>query len=60
MSGKGSKARPFSVDKNTFDSNWENIFRKKEKVNGQEQSQQSNADQDRKTTSGTTESNSTN
>ena len=59
MAGKGSKARPFSVDKNTFDSNWENIFRKKEKVNGQEQSQQSNADQDRKTTSRTTESNST-
>jgi hypothetical protein len=59
MEGKGSKARPFSVDKNTFDSNWENIFRKKEKVNGQEQSQQSNADQDRKTTSRTTESNST-
>ena len=59
MAGKGSKARPFSVDKNTFDSNWENIFRKKEKVNGQEQSQQSNAVQDRKTTSRTTESNST-
>ncbi len=26
--GKGSKARPFSVDQNTFNSNWDNIFRK--------------------------------
>jgi hypothetical protein len=60
MAGKGSKARPFSVDKNTFDNNWESIFGKKEKVNGQEQSQQSNVDQDGETTSRTTESNSTN
>ena len=60
MAGKGSKARPFSVDKNTFDNNWESIFGKKEKVNGQEQSQQSNDDQDGETTSRTTESNSTN
>ena len=26
--GKGSKARPFSVDKQTFDNNWDQIFRK--------------------------------
>ncbi len=26
---KGSKPRPFSVDQNTFDSNWDNIFKKK-------------------------------
>jgi hypothetical protein len=24
--GKGSRARPFSVDKNTFDKNWDAIF----------------------------------
>lgn len=28
MAGKGSKPRPFSVDTNTFDSNWDNIFKK--------------------------------
>jgi len=30
MSGKGSKARPFSVDRQTFESNWDQIFKKKE------------------------------
>lgn len=29
--GKGSRPRPFSVDQKTFDSNWENIFRKDKK-----------------------------
>jgi len=29
MSGKGSKPRPFSVDRKTFESNWERIFKKK-------------------------------
>jgi hypothetical protein len=29
MSGKGSKPRPFSVDRKTFESNWEKIFGKK-------------------------------
>jgi hypothetical protein len=29
--GKGSKARPFSVDRETFSNNWDNIF-KKDKV----------------------------
>lgn len=28
MAGKGSKPRPFSVDTQTFDSNWDNIFKK--------------------------------
>lgn len=28
MSGKGSKARPFSVDQKTFDTNWDAIFKK--------------------------------
>ena len=27
--GKGSSPRPFSVDKKTFDNNWEKIFGKK-------------------------------
>ncbi len=26
--GKGSRPRPFSVDQKTFDSNWDNIFKK--------------------------------
>ena len=28
MSGKGSKARPYSVDHKTFANNWDAIFRK--------------------------------
>ena len=31
MSGKGSRPRPFSVDRKTFESNWEKIFGKKDK-----------------------------
>lgn len=27
MSGKGSKPRPYSVDKKTFDDNWDRIFK---------------------------------
>ena len=27
--GKGSAPRPFSVDRNTFEDNWEKIFTKK-------------------------------
>jgi hypothetical protein len=26
--GKGSRPRPYSVDQKTFDSNWDNIFKK--------------------------------
>lgn len=26
MAGKGSKPRPFSVDQQTFDDNWDKIF----------------------------------
>jgi hypothetical protein len=33
VSGKGSKSRPFSVDRQTFESNWDNIFKKKETTN---------------------------
>lgn len=29
MSGKGSRPRPFSVDRKTFDKNWDQIFKKK-------------------------------
>jgi parvulin-like peptidyl-prolyl isomerase len=28
--GKGSRPRPFSVDQTTFDTNWDNIFKKEE------------------------------
>lgn len=31
MSGKGSNPRPYSVDRKTYDKNWEAIFGKKEK-----------------------------
>lgn len=29
MSGKGSRPRPFSVDRKTFENNWDKIFKKK-------------------------------
>lgn len=29
MSGKGSRPRPFSVDRKTFEDNWDRIFGKK-------------------------------
>lgn len=29
MSGKGSRPRPYSVDRKTFENNWEHIFGKK-------------------------------
>lgn len=29
MSGKGSRPRPFSVDRRTFEDNWDKIFAKK-------------------------------
>jgi hypothetical protein len=29
MSGKGSRPRPYSVDRKTFESNWDKIFGKK-------------------------------
>jgi hypothetical protein len=29
MSGKGSQARPFSVDRDTFSDNWDRIFSKR-------------------------------
>jgi len=28
MSGKGSKPRPFNIDRNQFEENWNRIFRK--------------------------------
>ncbi len=31
MSGKGSKPRPYSVPKKTFDNNWDKMFGKKKK-----------------------------
>lgn len=36
MSGKGSKPRPFSVDRKTFESNWDKIFGKKNDKNNTE------------------------
>jgi len=30
--GKGSSPRPFSIDRKTFDDNWDRIFGKKEKL----------------------------
>ena len=37
MSGKGSKPRPFSVDQNTFENNWNNIFNSKKKTDQEKQ-----------------------
>lgn len=36
MSGKGSKPRPFSVDRKTFESNWDKIFGKNSNKKGTE------------------------
>lgn len=30
--GKGSAPRPFSVDKETYDKNWDTIFKRHEKI----------------------------
>lgn len=34
MNGKGDKQRPLSVDKKTFDNNWDRIFNKNLEVPG--------------------------
>jgi len=36
MAGKGSNPRPFSVDRKTFDNNWDRIFNKKPAKNVKE------------------------
>lgn len=36
MTGKGSNPRPFSVDRKTFDNNWDRIFNKKPEPNATE------------------------
>lgn len=33
MSGKGSRPRPYSVDRKTFEENWDKIFGKKKNKN---------------------------
>jgi len=38
MSGKGSRPRPFSVDRKTFESNWDKIFSKTAKKKTTEKS----------------------
>jgi hypothetical protein len=37
--GKGSSARPYSVDKETFNNNWDSIFGKNKKTEGEKQSE---------------------
>jgi len=32
--GKGSTARPFSVDKKTYEENWDRIFKRHEELKG--------------------------
>lgn len=32
MSGKGSKPRPISVDRKTYESNWDMIFKKEKEI----------------------------
>ena len=41
MSGKGSRPRPYSVDRKTFESNWDRIFKKKDKVKKKKQTKDS-------------------
>jgi hypothetical protein len=38
MSGKGSRPRPFSVDRKVFENNWDKIFKKSKKTNKKKQS----------------------
>jgi len=44
MSGKGSRPRPFSVDRKTFESNWEKIFGKNKKKNTEKTSKKQKLD----------------
>jgi hypothetical protein len=37
--GKGSSPRPYSVDQKTFSNNWDTIFGKKKKTEGEKQSE---------------------
>ena len=37
--GKGSSPRPFSVDQNTFANNWDAIFKKNKKSEGEKQAE---------------------
>jgi hypothetical protein len=39
MSGKGSSPRPYSVDRKTFENNWDNIFRKDKRVEEDQQNE---------------------
>ena len=40
MSGKGSRPRPFSVDRKTFESNWDKIFKKSKKTSKKKKTNQ--------------------
>jgi len=40
MSGKGSCPRPYSVDRKTFESNWDKIFAKKKKYSNKKLTKQ--------------------
>lgn len=47
--GKGSKPRPFSVDRKTFEDNWDRIFSSKSKaVQKEEQQDASTVEQDKR------------
>jgi hypothetical protein len=37
--GKGDSPRPYSVDQNTFSNNWDAIFGKKKKTEGEKQAE---------------------
>jgi len=55
--GKGSKARPFSVDRETFSNNWDNIFKKEKVEDGKSDDNQDRQDKTRTTESSSTEGN---
>lgn len=42
--GKGSKPRPYSIDFETFDSNWERIFGRDKKSSNESKSPELNRD----------------
>jgi len=47
VAGKGSKPRPVSVDRETFDSNWDRIFNKDKNKDVRVQVQDSKSDRRR-------------
>lgn len=52
--GKGSRPRPYSVDQKTFDTNWNRIFKNKEKDSSLENNKENQNNNQQKDNNGTT------